>query len=233
MSKKKVLITGGTKGIGKSISKIFTDNNFCVHITGTKQQVVPDYVDTFFIVDFSNKEQTKIFLDKISTENYDVLINNAGTNIIKPIQEVSESDWEIIHNINLKIPYFITKEVSKRIPNGGKIVNITSIFSHVSKEFRSLYSTTKFGLDGLTKSLSIELGPRNILVNSVSPGFTNTELTDRSLDISQKLELSKNIPLGRFAETSEISELVYFLSSDKNTYITGQNIIIDGGFTSK
>ena len=114
--------------------------------------------------------------------------------------------------------------------SSGKIVNISSIWGVKSKKYRSLYSTVKTGIIGMTKSTSIEMAP-NILVNSVSPGFTNTELTKESLTKEESNEISKQIPLNRFAETNEIANLVIFLCSDLNTYITGQNIIIDGGFT--
>jgi len=233
MSKKKVLITGGTRGIGKSVAELFAKEGYSVHITGTKKSDVPDYVDKLFIVNFDNIDEIKSFFDDIKNETYNVLVNNAGINIIKKIDDVTFDDWSSIHNTNLKTPYFLSKIVSQNMSKNDKIINVSSIFSSVSKEYRTLYSTTKFGINGLTKSLSIELGPKGILVNSVSPGFTNTELTDKSLSNEQKKELSSQIPLGRFAETEEISNLIYFLGSQMNSYITGQNIIIDGGFTAK
>ena len=233
MNKKKVLVTGGTRGIGKSVSELFAKNNYIVHITGTKEIELPAYVDNFYLVDFSNNDSFNSFLKKIENEKYDVLVNNAGINIIKENNDVSFDDWDKINNVNLKAPYFLIKEIVKNMNIGGKIINVSSIFGFVSKEKRSLYSTTKFGIQGFTKALSIEFGDKNILVNTVSPGFTNTELTEKSLNKEQSEELKSQIPLNRFAETYEIAELIYFLGSEKNTYITGQNIIIDGGFTSK
>jgi 3-oxoacyl-[acyl-carrier protein] reductase len=233
MSKKKVLITGGTRGIGKSISEIFHVNNYSIYITGTKEIDVPDYIDGFFIVDFTNDKSVKSFLDEISKIDFDVLINNAGINIIKEIGEVSDNEFNKIFDVNIKTPYFLIQKILPKLKTNSKIVNISSIFGFVSKEKRSLYSSTKYAINGMTKSLSIELGPKNILINSVLPGFTETELTFESLNQNEINELTSLIPLGRFAKTNEIAELVYFLSSEKNTYITGQNIIIDGGFTSK
>jgi len=233
MNKKKVLVTGGTRGIGKSVSELFAKNNYIVHITGTKEIELPTYVDNFYLVDFSNNDSFNSFLKQIENEKYDVLVNNAGINIIKENIDVSFDDWDKINNVNLKAPYFLIKEIVKNMNIGGKIINVSSIFGFVSKEKRSLYSTTKFGIQGFTKALSIEFGDKNILVNTVSPGFTNTELTEKSLNKEQSEELKSQIPLNRFAETYEIAELIYFLGSEKNTYITGQNIIIDGGFTSK
>jgi 3-oxoacyl-[acyl-carrier protein] reductase len=231
MNKKKVLVTGGTRGIGKAISELFKKNDFDVYITGTG---LPEKnTEKYFQVDFSNQESFEKFLINISLKKFDILINNVGTNIIKNQSDVSLSEWSEIIDINLKSIYFISQSILKNMQSGGKIVNLSSIFGVVSKEFRSLYSTTKFGINGLTKSLSLEYAHKNILINAISPGFTNTELTNKSLTKKQSSELKKQVPLNRFAEPSEIAELVFFLCSEKNSYITGQNIIIDGGFTVK
>ncbi len=115
----------------------------------------------------------------------------------------------------------------------GKIINISSIFGSVSKSQRSSYSSSKFGLIGLTKSSSLDLAKYNIMVNSVSPGFIKTKLTKKILKEKGIKKISKIIPMNRLGNVKEISNLVNFLSSKYNTYITGQNIIIDGGFTSE
>jgi 3-oxoacyl-[acyl-carrier protein] reductase len=114
----------------------------------------------------------------------------------------------------------------------GRIVNITSIWSVVSRSGRSLYSLTKWGIIGLTKTLSIELAENNILVNSVAPGFTKTDLTESTNSKEELKTINSQIPMKRMAEPIEIANLVAFLSSNLNTYITGQNIVIDGGYTN-
>ena len=111
-------------------------------------------------------------------------------------------------------------------------MNISSIWGIRTKEYRSLYSGTKFGLIGQTKALARELAQHNILVNAVCPGFTNTELTATSLTPIQLSNTIQDVPLGRLAEPHEIAELVAFLISDKNSYLTGQAITIDGGYTA-
>jgi len=128
----------------------------------------------------------------------------------------------------------ITGQVSRLMKklNYGRIINIASIWSVISKPGRSIYSATKAGLVGMTKAAAAELGDWGILVNSVSPGFTMTELTKKSLSGSEIKDLSAQIPLKRFALPEEISKLVLFLASDLNGYITGQNIVIDGGFVN-
>jgi 3-oxoacyl-[acyl-carrier protein] reductase len=231
MNKKKVLVTGGTRGIGKSIFELFKKNGYDVYITGTSLSKIPN--EKYYQVDFSNSESFEKFIFEISSKKFDILINNVGTNIIKNQSDVSIVEWSKMIDVNLKSIYFISQSILKNMPSGGKIINISSIFGVVSKELRSLYSTTKFGINGLTKSLSLEYAHKNILINSISPGFTNTELTSKSLTEEQSSELKKQVPLNRFAEPNEIAELVFFLSSEKNSYITGQNIIIDGGFTIK
>ena len=116
--------------------------------------------------------------------------------------------------------------------NYGRIVNIASIWSIITRERRTAYAITKSGILGLTKTSAVELAPYNILVNAVSPGFTLTELTKATLSEQEYTSLSKIVPVGRFAQPVEIARIVLFLASDMNTYISGQNIIIDGGYTN-
>ena len=113
----------------------------------------------------------------------------------------------------------------------GRIINMCSIFGEITKEKRVLYNITKFGLNGLTKGSAIDLAKSQILVNSISPGFVSTKLTKKFLGKNKYIK--KEIPLKRLASSDEISKIVLFLASDLNTYLTGQNIIVDGGFTSK
>ena len=136
--------------------------------------------------------------------------------------------------MNLKAPFAIMREISRKMKKNqyGRIVNISSIFGVISKAKRSIYTTTKFGLRGLTVTAAIELAPYKVLVNSVSPGFVLTELTKRMLSEEEIKALSGQVPLGRFAEVDEISRIVLFLASSLNTYLTGQNIVVDGGFIS-
>ena len=163
-----------------------------------------------------------------------MLINNAGVNKIDSIQDITEDDWDWINNVNLRGPFLLTREVSKIMQrqDSGRIVNIASIFGVVSKAKRVTYSTAKWGLVGFTKAVALDLAPYNILVNTVSPGFVDTELTRRILGENEIKKLLESIPQKRLADVGEIAKTVLFLSSDHNTYITGQNIIVDGGFTS-
>lgn len=230
-----VLVTGGTRGIGKKIAQMFNFLEAKVYITGTKPNKEINEDINFIKANFSTKKGINEFLETLtSIKKIDICINNAGINIIKDLSNVTADDYDKINNVNLKAPYLISKCVCEKMKKtGGKIVNISSIWGVISKEKRSLYSSTKTALIGMTRSMAIEQGPNNILINCVSPGFTKTELTEQSLTEKEKKELESQIPLGKFAQVSDITNLVLFLCSDLNKYITGQNIVIDGGFTIK
>jgi 3-oxoacyl-[acyl-carrier protein] reductase len=238
-----VLVTGATRGMGKQFADDFAKLGANLILTGTNK----DTIDTlnreaksdkqslrkYYAVDFTDAESTKKFIDAIGTyPKIDVCINNAGINRINFIDETLLKDWKDILSANLEAPFLITRAVSSLMKKNryGRIVNIASIFGVLSKAKRSIYSTTKFGLRGLTTTSAIELAPYNVLVNSVSPGFVLTELTKSILTKEEMKSLSSQVPIGRFAEPDEISRVVLFLASSLNTYLTGQNIVVDGGF---
>jgi len=181
---KKVLVTGGTRGIGRQIAKDMLELGADVTITGRSPEV-----------DFTGVEYMQVdFLDDDNTNRF-------------------------IEEISIKQRY-------------GKIVNISSIWGSISIAERACYSTSKFGLRGLTLASAAELAQFNVLVNTVSPGFTLTDLTRQVLGSEKMQEISQNIPMGRMAEPEEISKTVLFVASELNSYISGQNIIVDGGFVN-
>ena len=162
------------------------------------------------------------------------MINNAGVNKIESVTEILVDDWDWMNAINLKGPFLLTQALAENMKsqNSGKIINISSIFGVVSKGKRAAYSSTKWGLIGFTKAVALELAPFNVQVNAVSPGFVDTDLTHQILKPEDIKQLVETIPQGRLAQPDEIAKVVLFLCSDDNTYITGQNIVVDGGFTS-
>jgi 3-oxoacyl-[acyl-carrier protein] reductase len=226
-SGQRILVTGGTRGIGKKIVDDIRDLGGEVHLTGTSSgdHIRADFLDPDF--DLSG------FLLMISNLEFDVVINNAGTNKIAPLDEYLLSDWDNILMLNLTIPFMIIKAVSPGMKKRGygRIVNITSISSQISMPLRSAYCSSKFGLNGLTKVAAVELAAYNVLVNSVGPGVTRTELTEKVLGISKMNEISSNVPIGRLADVDDISNVVLFTASKLNSYMTGQNILVDGGYT--
>ena len=217
--KRNILITGANRGIGKSIKVVLEKKGFnCIAPTRSELD----------ISDLSSIEQ---YFSSLEIE-LDGLVNNAAINIIGSINEINNNSIEQMINTNLVSPLKIIQFVVKgmKLRNYGRIVNISSIWGIRSKESRTLYSMTKFGINGLTKSLSRELGNNQILVNSIAPGFVKTEMTNQNITRENQEKIKEEIPLGRFAEPVEIAQLVAFLMSDENTYITGQTIVIDGGF---
>lgn len=222
MNKKTVFITGAARGIGQAIyNKLKTEN----------YKIIAPARDE---LNLNNGVSINQYIDTHKDLKIDILINNAGINLPTWIDELSDDNISQHIQINLISPI---KLISAFVPNmkknkWGRIINISSIFGIVARGKQTMYTATKHGINGVTKALALELGPYNILVNSVCPGFTNTNLVKRNAPEKNAL-LAKDIPLGRFAEPEEIAELVSFLISDKNTYINGQCITIDGGFTCR
>ena len=217
---KNVLITGGSRGIGSELVKTFSELEADVTYTSTKE------------LDFNNEKSVSRFLDTIKDKPFDICINSAGINYIDNFCDIKDTDWNNIINVNLTGCYKICKCVSKLMIEqaSGKIVNISSIWGNVSKQGRAAYSASKFGVRGLTAGMAAELAQHNILVNSISPGFTITELTKKILGEKGMNEVKSQIPLKRLATTKDISNAILFLCSDLNTYISGHDLIVDGGF---
>ena len=236
---KVAIVTGGTIGIGKAIADILYENGAALIITGVEKDLI-DRFNTeknprkqYYYVNFALQDSINEFVEIINSfPKIDILINNAGINIVRPNRETSLDDFNLMNDINLKAPYILTREVSNIMINNkyGRIINISSIWSVKTRSSRSLYTTTKSALVGLTKTLSVELGEYNILINAVGPGFTITELTITTNTPEDLVRLADLVPLKRLAQPIEIAKFVAFLSSDQNTYITGQNLLIDGGF---
>ena len=227
------LVTGATRGIGKQVADDLADLGAQVMITGTKEPLQKMKENVHFVrADFLCDESTQDFIELISKENFDVCINNAGINRIDPFCEVKQEDWDDIIKVNLSTPFRIQQAVSGSMVKNryGKIVNIASVWSTISTPHRASYSSSKFGLRGLTLAAAAELAKYNVLINTVSPGFILTDMTKNILGPERMEEISRQIPMHRMAETDEISRVILFVASQLNTYISGQNIIADGGF---
>jgi 3-oxoacyl-[acyl-carrier protein] reductase len=243
LSGKVALITGGTRGIGKAIADRFLDAGASIILTGTKATEVeklnaentnPQRI-SYLQVDFTNAESVAAFVVKIhEIGKIDVLINNAGINKIGPNTETSDADFDLLNDVNVKGPYILCREVSKlmKAHGYGRIVNLTSIWGAITRPGRSIYTANKHAIAGLTKTLAIELAEHNILVNAVGPGFTLTELTATTNTPDELKKITDIIPIKRMAQPVEIANLVLYLGSELNSYLTGQNLIIDGGYTN-
>jgi 3-oxoacyl-[acyl-carrier protein] reductase len=236
------LITGGTRGIGKAIAKRFIEAGASVILTGTNlseiQQLNSENKSdriSYLQLNFNELASIDAFLTKINEKDrIDILVNNAGINKIALNTETTDADFDMLHNVNVKGPYILCREISKVMKHNGygRIVNLTSIWSTITRPGRSIYTTNKNAVTGLTKTLAVELGRYNILVNAVGPGFTLTELTKATNSVDELETLIGLIPMNRMAQPEEIANVILFLSSNLNTYLTGQNIIVDGGYTN-
>lgn len=218
-TKKTVLITGASRGIGKAIHDVLSDTRQYTILAPTRQEMR-----------LNEPESIECYLQKVT--GVDILINNAGINILKAVDEIDDNSLHQMLSVNLEAPLRLIRRIVPymKLHMFGRIVNISSIWGIHSKELRTLYSMTKFGINGITKALGRELGAYNILVNSVCPGYVNTELTQKNVPPHEQEIIKKTIPLARFAEPEEIARFIKFLISDENSYITGQVLVIDGGF---
>lgn len=219
----KVLITGAARGIGEAIADIYKENGYDV-IAPTRSEM-----------DLSNVDSINQFIERNKNEYFDVIINNAGINEVNLIEDISDDEIQRTIQINLIAPIMLLRAFVGKMKDFhyGRVINIGSIWAVVSKDGRCVYSATKNGIHGVTNTLAVELAPYNILVNTVCPGFTLTELTRKNNSPEAIVELSREIPMCRMAEPKEIAEVVFFLGDKRNTYLTGQKITVDGGFSVK
>ena len=216
---RRALITGASRGIGAAIA---------ARLQADGLRILTPSSET---LDLSSTVSIDTYLSQL-TDPIDILINNAGINRLGSIDEISGKDFEEVIQINLLGHFQLTQGLVKgmKARRYGRIVNISSIWSLVSRERRVTYSAAKAGLNGLTRALALELAPYHILVNAVAPGYINTELTKKNNPPEALERIAGEIPLGRLGEPSEIAECVAFLCSPKNSYMTGQVIVLDGGY---
>ena len=229
---KTVLVTGATRGIGASIATAFLTAGAKVIGTGTHAAFSCSF-DEYFQTDFTDVEQIGACADFVRRTEPDVLINNAGINKNLPFVEIDPIMFQRIQLVNVFAPFSLCQASipSMQRKGWGRIVNISSIWGKIGKEHRAAYSASKFALDGLTLSLAAEHAADGILANCVAPGFTDTELTQKMLGEEGIRKILTTVPIRRMANVEEIARFVVWLSSPENSYITGQNIAIDGGFS--
>lgn len=231
---KKIVVTGAGQGIG---------NELCKTLSGMGAQVVavsrsPGPLEALkaecpsietISVDLSDWSATRVALAKI--DRADGLVNNAGIAIIKPYDQLSEKDFDDTFNINIKAAFNVSQILIPKMPPGASIVNLSSLAAMKGFMGHSVYTMTKAAMDGMTKSLAIELGPKKIRVNSVNPTVILTRMgRDNWSDPAKADPLKAKIPLARFGEVNEVVEPIVFLLSDKSSYVNGQLLAVEGGY---
>ena len=248
LKNKVALVSGAGKGLGRACALALAEagaNLIIISRTQKDLDQVARIVKKFksrcktYVCDITNYNDLKNIINKQS--RIDILVNNAGTNIPEHFTKVKTRNMEHLVKINTIAAFNLAQLCSikmikaknrKRV--GGSIINMSSQMGHVGGAIRSVYNMNKFGLEGLTKGMAIDLAKYNIRVNTVCPTFVVTPMTKKFLkDKKFKKDMLNNIPLGRFAEMPEIASAVVFLASDAASMITGTSLLVDGGWTAK
>ena len=248
LKNKVALVTGAGKGLGKACAIALAEagaNLIIISRTNKDLHQVSKIIKKFkvkcksYVCDITNYNEIKKIINKQS--RIDVLVNNAGNNIPEHFTKVKTKNMEYLVKINTIATFNIAQlcaikmmKLKNRKKVGGSIINMSSQMGHVGGPIRSVYNMNKWGLEGLTKGMAVDLAKYNIRVNAVAPTFVVTPMTKKFLKNKKfKKETLNNIPLGRFAEMSEIASTVVFLASDAASMIHGTSILVDGGWTAK
>tara|TARA_S200000501_G_scaffold191032_1_gene179868 strand:- start:1408 stop:2175 length:768 start_codon:yes stop_codon:yes gene_type:complete len=248
LKNKYALVTGAGKGLGKACAIALAEAGAnVIIISRTKKDLttVSKIIKKFkvkcrsYTCDVTNYNQVKSIIDQIP--RIDILINNAGTNFPEHFTKVKRLKMEYMVKINNIAAFNLAQmctlkmlKIKNRKKIGGSIINMSSQMGHVGGPIRSVYNMNKHGLEGLTKGMALDLAKYNIRVNTVCPTFVVTPMTSKFLKNKKfKRDTLNNIPLGRFADMSEIASSVVFLASDAASMITGTSLLVDGGWTAK
>ena len=227
------VVTGGTRGIGRAVAERLRDDGARVLVTGTKAEgPVPEGCD-YRIADFGDESATEAFAVFLRERRPLILVNNAGVTNPQPFGDIEAEEFRRVHRINLVAPLVLSRAVlpGMRAARWGRIVNVGSMWGVVSKPGRATYSASKFGLAGMTAALAAEVAAEGILANCVAPGFVETDLIASVASEEERAALAAQVPVGRLARPAEIAAFIAWLCGPENSYISGQQLVIDGGYT--
>lgn len=215
------LVTGGSRGIGAAVVAQLRADGWDV--------LAPTRAD----LDLEVASSIDAFLASLGSVKLSALINDAGINPIAPLADITPEDWRRVQQVNVTAPLRLMQHVAPRMAahGSGRIVNVSSIYSFLGRAGRASYGASKGALNQLTRMAAVEFGPGNVLVNAVAPGFVMTDLT-RANNAPETLERVRlEVPVRRFAEPDEVADVICYLASPRNRYITGQVIVVDGGLS--
>ena len=235
---KKVIITGGSRGIGRACVDIFSQNGdavafiYCSNDEAAKECSEETRAHSIK-ADLSNPDEAEWAYNKAVEYlgGVDILVNNAGISVSGLITDMTDDEWIHVMNTNLSSAFYMTREATRDFvkQQSGVIVNVGSVWGRCGASCEAAYSASKAGLRGLTLSLAKELGPSGIRVNCVEPGVIDTDM-NACYDDDDIADLCEQTPLYRIGDPAEVAELIYFLASEKASFITAQIIGVDGGF---
>ena len=231
---KRVFVSGASRGIGREIAKAFSKEG--AWVIGSRTPTISDaesFCAEWIEADFSSLDQIERCANYLKGAEIEIIVNNAGINENAEFLKIIPETFLLIQQVNVFGPFRLCQAV---LPNmvekkWGRIINLSSIWGKISMAHRAAYSASKFALDGMTVALAAEYSSSGILANCIAPGFIDTELTKRMLGEAGIKALVSKVPANRLGNVAEIAELALWLASEKNSFITGQNIAIDGGFT--
>ena len=232
---KTALITGASRGIGNAIAMQLKNEGFRVLGTATSSagalKLEGQGIEGL-VLDLNSFDSKEEFWEEVKNKEtqISVLVNNAGITRDNIVLRMSDDEWQDIMNVNLNGTFYVSKKALKMMLKlkWGRVINITSTSASIGNKGQSNYSAAKAGVEAFTKSLAREVGKRNITINSIAPGFIDTDMTQQSDGVNME-DLINEIPLGRFGKPDEVAHLASFLCSEEASYITGQVIHINGG----
>jgi 3-oxoacyl-[acyl-carrier protein] reductase len=247
LENKVAIVTGAGRGIGLGIAIALAKENCNVVVSDISQEGCEKAAEELKQLgvkalgvkcDVSNKSEVENLFSQAIKEfgKLDILVNNAGIYPFIPFAKMEEADWDKVININLKSVFLCSKEAAKILPEGGRIVSISSVASFIGFEGLAHYCASKGGINSFARALALELAPKKITVNNVAPGAIDTPGASqpdqpRTAAEETRKQTMAMIPLSRMGQPEDIANAVVFLASEKSAYITGQTIVVDGGWT--
>jgi NAD(P)-dependent dehydrogenase (short-subunit alcohol dehydrogenase family) len=247
LSGKVALVTGGSKGLGKAMARGLAEAGADVVISSRHEAELRPALEEilrgtgrkgrFVVADMSRRDQVQALAQTALGQmgRVDILVNNAGTNKPQAIDAIADADWDNVLEINLSSVMVLSRALAPQMKERrwGRIIHISSVMGYISKEKRNIYSATKTALIGLARSMALDLGPHGITVNCIAPGPFLTDLPMSILSEPEKQAFAEHTALGRWGEPRELVGPALLLASDAGGYITGETLVVDGGFLTK